>query len=84
MNIFKRRNPLEFTERFKIYLNCKEYLTEIKWEPACRCHKCGIGSYQIRKDNSCSETGSLPQTPYSNVLILGSGLLFFILKWLQV
>ncbi|MCY4561767.1 MAG: IS1595 family transposase, partial [Flavobacteriaceae bacterium] len=31
MNIFKGQNLLEFSERFQTDLDCKKYLSEIKW-----------------------------------------------------
>ncbi len=32
MNFFKGQNLFEFTERFKIDLDCMRYLSEIKWK----------------------------------------------------
>ncbi len=32
MDIFKGKNLIEFSERFKIDADCKEYLVEVKWE----------------------------------------------------
>lgn len=63
MDIFKGQNLLEFSERFKTDLDCKEYLGHIKWKNDYNCRKCGNKSYQIRKNfsrtcNSCSDTES--------------------------
>ena len=61
MDIFKGQNLLEFAERFKTDLDCKEYLGQIKWKDGYCCRKCGNRSHQIRKDfsrtcNKCSDT----------------------------
>ncbi len=61
MNIFKGQNLLEFAERFKTDLDCKEYLTQIKWQDGYCCRKCGNTGYQVRKNfsrtcNKCSDT----------------------------
>ncbi|MFN8266669.1 MAG: IS1595 family transposase [Chitinophagales bacterium] len=63
MEIFKGQNLLEFAERFKTDLDCKEYLASIKWENSYCCRKCGHKKFQIRKDfsrtcNICSDTES--------------------------
>jgi hypothetical protein len=41
MELFQGQNLLEFAERFKTDLDCKEYLSEMKWKDACVCVKCG-------------------------------------------
>lgn len=45
MNIFKGQNLLEFAERFKMDLDCKEYLGQIKWKEGYSCRKYGNKSY---------------------------------------
>jgi transposase-like protein/transcription elongation factor Elf1 len=63
MDIFKGQNLLEFTDRFKTDLDCKKYLSQVKWEKAYTCHKCGHPKSQVRKDfsrtcNVCGYTES--------------------------
>ena len=69
MNIFNGQNLLEFAERFKTDLDCKEYLAEIKWKDGYKCRKCGHHGFQIRKNhsrtcNKCSDT----QSPTANTI----------------
>ncbi len=52
MDIFKGRNLLEFSDRFKTDLDCKEYLCEIKWNEGFKCVKCNHGAAQVHKDFS--------------------------------
>lgn len=61
MDIFKGQNLLEFSDRFKMDLGCKEYLTRTKWEEGFKCVKCNHGAAQVRKDfsttcNICGHT----------------------------
>lgn len=63
MDIFKGQNLLEFAERFKTDLNCKEYLGKIKWKDGYSCRKCDNTTYQVRNNfsrtcNKCSDTES--------------------------
>ncbi|MBS9766682.1 MAG: IS1595 family transposase [Flavobacteriaceae bacterium] len=63
MDIFKGKNLIEFSERFKTDADCKKYLAEVKWEKGFKCRKCGHTKAQIRKDfsrtcNICSDTES--------------------------
>jgi transposase-like protein len=63
MDIFKGQNLLEFTDWFKTDLDCKKYLSQIKWEKGYTCRKCGHLKSQVRKDysrtcNVCSHTES--------------------------
>tara|TARA_B100000809_G_scaffold185392_1_gene183489 strand:+ start:1681 stop:2214 length:534 start_codon:yes stop_codon:yes gene_type:complete len=65
MELFQSQNILDFSERFKTDLDCKEYLSKIKWQDAYNCVKFGHKKSQIRKDysrtcNKCShaETAS--------------------------
>lgn len=69
MELFQGQNLLEFAERFKTDLDCKEYLSEIKWKDEFECVKCGHTGSQVRKDysrtcNKCSHT----ETSSSNTL----------------
>ena len=63
MAIFKSQNLLEFSDRFKIDLDCKEYLSVIKWKDSFKCVKCNHGAAQVRKGfsricNICGHTES--------------------------
>jgi len=63
MNIFKRQRLWEFSERFQTDLDCKKYLSEIKWKDGFKCVQCGHGACRVRKDfsttcNICSHTES--------------------------
>jgi hypothetical protein len=63
MDIFKGQNLLEFSDRFKTDLNCKEYLAGIKWKNGFKCVKCNHGAAQVRRDfsrtcNICGHTES--------------------------
>mgnify|MGYP001036348550 FL=1 len=52
MNIFKGQNLLEFTDRFKTDLDCKEYLSELKDISDYKCTKCSHTAYQRKADFS--------------------------------
>ena len=41
MELFQGQNLLEFAEYFKTDLDCKEYLSEMKWKDTYSCVKCG-------------------------------------------
>lgn len=63
MELFKGQNLLEFVERFKTDLDCKEYLAGYKWSKGYKCVKCSHPASQIRSDhsrtcNKCSHTES--------------------------
>lgn len=63
MDIFKGRNVLEFNDRFKSDMDCKEYLAHWKWEDKFKCVKCGHHGAQVRQNHSrtcniCSHTES--------------------------
>jgi hypothetical protein len=63
MDVFKGQNLIEFTDRFKTDLDCKEYLAQIKWKDGFECTGCGHGACQQRKDfsrtcNICGHTES--------------------------
>ncbi len=69
MELFKGQNLIEFAERFKTDINCKEYLANIKWKTRFGCVKCGHYASQVRKDfsrtcNKCSHTERHQQTRY--------------------
>ncbi|MEW7281155.1 IS1595 family transposase [Aquimarina sp. 2201CG1-2-11] len=69
MNIFKGQNLLEFAERFKTDLDCKEYLSQIKWKEGYACRKCGNATYQIRKNHSrtCNKCSDV-ESPTANTI----------------
>ena len=52
MNIFKGQNLLEFSDRFKTDLDCKEYLSELKDKTTYKCLKCNDAGYQRKADFS--------------------------------
>lgn len=52
MDLFKGQNLLEFSERFKTDLDCKEYLSGIKDKTGYKCLKCGHKAYQRKADFS--------------------------------
>ena len=52
MNIFKGQNLLEFSDRFKTELDCKEYLSELKDKTTYRCLKCKHNAFQRKADFS--------------------------------
>ncbi|MEB2786954.1 IS1595 family transposase [Algoriphagus persicinus] len=63
MDIFKGQELIEFSRRFQTELDCKKYLSELKWKDGFTCRKCGHQGSQIRKDyartcNKCSDTES--------------------------
>ncbi|WP_223552348.1 IS1595 family transposase [Aestuariivivens sp. NBU2969] len=61
MNIFKGQNLLEFSDRFKSDLDCKEYLAEIKSKTAYKCSRCNHTAYQPQKDfgRKCNVCGHI-------------------------
>ena len=61
MDLFNGQNLLEFSDRFKTDMDCKEYLANFKWENGFQCVKCKHTGSQVRKDfsrtcNKCSHT----------------------------
>ena len=50
MDIFKNQNLLEFSDRFKTDLECKEYLAGLKNEIDYKCLKCKHIACQVKKD----------------------------------
>jgi len=69
MDIFKGQNLLEFGDRFKTDLDCKEYLAGLKNGHGYKCLKCDHTACQYRKDfsrvcNLCSHI----ESPTSNTL----------------
>lgn len=50
MDIFKGQNLLDFSDRFKTDLDCKEYLASIKSQTDYKCLKCNHNKCQVRKD----------------------------------
>lgn len=83
MELFQGQNLLEFAEHFKTDLDCKEYLSEIKWREAYRCMKCGHKRSQIRQDysrtcNKCSHTESASSNTLFHKVKFGLRKAFFI------
>ena len=63
MDIFKGQNLLDFSDRFKTDMDCKKYLSDVKWEDGYKCRNCGHTKFQERADysrtcNICSKTES--------------------------
>lgn len=83
MDIFKGQNLLEFSDRFKTDLDCKEYLSGIKWRDSFKCVKCNHGRAQIRKDysrtcNICGHTESSTANTLFHKVKFGIRKAFFI------
>lgn len=83
MEIFKGQNLLEFSDRFKTDLSCKEYLSEFKWQKGYKCVKCGHKLSQQRKDfsrtcNRCSHTESSTANTLFHKVKFGLRKAFFI------
>lgn len=83
MKIFKGQNLVEFTERFKTDLDCKQYLSELKWSEHYSCRKCGHTKSQVRKDysrtcNICSDTESATANTLFHKVKFGLRKAFFI------
>ena len=83
MDIFKGQNLLEFSEYFKTDLDCKKYLSNIKWDKGFCCRKCSNKTFQIGEDysrtcNQCSDT----EIPTANTIFhrvrFGIRIAFFI------
>lgn len=83
MDIFKGQNLIQFSDRFKTDLDCKEYLSQIKWKDGYKCTKCGHCSCQQRKDfsrtcNICSYTESATASTLFHRVRFGVRKAFFI------
>ena len=83
MEIFKGQNLIEFAERFKSDLDCREYLSNIKWSEGYVCRKCKHTKSQIRKDysrtcNICSDTESAMANTLFHKVKFGLRKAFFI------
>jgi len=83
MDIFKGQNLLEFSDRFKTDLDCKEYLSGIKWKDSFKCVKCNHGAAQVRKDfsrtcNICGHTESATANTLFHKVKFGLRKAFFI------
>ncbi|HLW14917.1 MAG TPA: IS1595 family transposase [Flavobacteriaceae bacterium] len=50
MDIFKGQNILEFSDRFKTDLDCKEYLAGLKDKNGYKCLKCNHVACQVKSD----------------------------------
>jgi len=83
MELFQGQNLLEFAEHFKTDLDCKEYLSEMKWNGYYGCLKCGHKKSQVRKDysrtcNKCSHTESASSNTLFHKVKFGLRKAFFI------
>ena len=83
MNLFQGQNLLEFAERFKTDLDCKEYLSEMKWKADYGCLKCSHKKSQVRKNfsrtcNKCSHTESASSNTLFHKMKFGLRKAFFI------
>jgi len=83
MELFQGQNLLEFAEHFKTDLDCKEYLSEMKWKDDYSCVKCSHKRSQIRKDysrtcNKCSHTESASSNTLFHKVKFGLRKAFFI------
>lgn len=83
MDIFRGQNLLEFSDRFKTDLDCKEYLSRIKWKEGFKCVKCDHGAAQVRKDfsrtcNICGHTESATANTLFHKVRFGVRKAFFI------
>ena len=83
MNLFQGQNLLEFAERFKTDLDCKEYLSEMKWKADYGCLKCSHKKSQVRKNfsrtcNKCSHTESASSNTLFHKVKFGLRKAFFI------
>jgi len=83
MELFQGQNLLEFAEYFKTDLDCKEYLSEMKWKGGYKCMKCGNKKSQVRKDysrtcNKCSHTESSSSNTLFHKVKFGLRKAFFI------
>ena len=83
MGIFKGQNLLESSDRFKTDLDCKEYLSGIKWKERFKCVKCNHGAAQVRKDfsrtcNICGHTESATANTLFHKVKFGLRKAFFI------
>ena len=60
-NLFKGQDLLEFAARFGTDLECKNYISDFKWEKGYKCRKFDNPSFQERSNYSrtykkCSHT----------------------------
>lgn len=83
MDIFKGRNLIDFSARFKTDEDCKSYLSEIKWEKGYECERCKHTASQQRKDlsrtcNQCSYTESTTANTLFHKVKFGIRKAFFI------
>jgi len=83
MQLYKGQNILEFAERFKTDQDCKEYLSNYKWERGYTCVKCRNKTSQKRADfsrtcNKCSHTESSSANTLFHKVKFGLRKAFFI------
>lgn len=82
--IFSRgQNLLEFSDRFKMDADCKEYLADLKNKDGYKYLKCGHGGHQKRKDfsracNLCSHIESATANTLFHRVKFGLRKAFFI------
>lgn len=83
MELYKGQNILEFAERFQTDQDCKEYLSNYKWEQLYTCVKCSNKTSQVRADfsrtcNKCSHTESSSANTLFHKVKFGLRKAFFI------
>lgn len=83
MDIFRGQNLLEFAERFKTDLDCKEALAFIKNESAYKCLKCNHNACQVKDDfarqcNVCNHRESATANTLFHKVKFGLRKAFFI------
>lgn len=83
MNLFEGQNLLEFFNRFKSDVDCKEYLAHYKWSEGYSCVKCGHKACQTRSDfsktcNKCSHIESTTANTLFHKVKFGVRKAFFI------
>lgn len=83
MDVFKGQNLLEFSDRFKSDIDCKEYLASIKSKSDFICTRCNHTAYQNRKDfarhcNICNHIESATANTLFHKVKFGIRKAFFI------
>jgi transposase-like protein len=83
MELFIGKNLLDFTQRFKTDLDCKEYLSGFKWKSGFTCKKCNHKRSQKRNDfsrtcNICSHIESASANTLFHKVKFGLRKAFFI------
>lgn len=83
MDIFKGRNLLEFSDRFKTDNDCNEYLTGLKSKTTYKCSRCNHNAYQLKVDfarqcNVCNHKESASASTLFHKVKFGLRKAFFI------